>query len=81
MVPAITPLTFKTSHPFQNLSMDLITDLPPVNGLDSVMVVVDHGLSKGVILTPCTKIMDAAGVAQLFSTMSLNNLDYMKKLC
>ena len=30
------------------------------------MVVVDHGLTKGVILIPCSKIIDAAGVAKLF---------------
>ena len=66
MVPAITLLAFKGSHPFQNLSVDLITDLPLVNGLDPVMVMVNHGLSKGVILTPCTKTVDAAGIAQLF---------------
>ena len=54
------------SHPFQNLSVDLTTNLPLVNGLDSVMVVVDHGLSKGVILAPCTKTVDATGIANLF---------------
>ena len=65
-VPAITPLAFKGSYPFQNLSIDLITDLPPVNSLDSVMVMVNHGLSKGVILTPCTKTVNATEIAQLF---------------
>ena len=30
------------------------------------MVIVDHGLTKGVILCPCNKNIDAAGVAKLF---------------
>ena len=30
------------------------------------MVMVDHGLTKGVILAPCQKTVDAAGIAQLF---------------
>jgi hypothetical protein len=30
------------------------------------MVVVDHGLTKGVILVPCSKTIDANGIAQLF---------------
>jgi hypothetical protein len=30
------------------------------------MVVVDHGLMKGVILIPCSKTIDAAGIATLF---------------
>ena len=65
-VPTITPLAFKGSHPFQNLSVDPIINLPPVNGLDSVMVVVDHGLNKELILAPCAKIVDAAGITNLF---------------
>ena len=46
--------------------MDLITNLPPFNSLNFVMVVVDHGLSKGVILAPCAKTVDAIGIANLF---------------
>ena len=30
------------------------------------MVVVNHGLTKGVILAPCSKMIDANGIAQLF---------------
>jgi hypothetical protein len=30
------------------------------------MVVVDHGLTKGVILVPCSKTIDANSIAQLF---------------
>ena len=33
-----------------------MTDLPLTDeGFDSIMVTVDHGLSKGIILSPCTK--------------------------
>jgi transposase InsO family protein len=39
--------------------------LPPSNNFDSIMIVVDHGLSKGVIYIPCTKTIDALGAAQL----------------
>ena len=45
----------KSLRPFANCSMDFITDLPPVDGHDSILVVVDQGLSKGVILIPCNK--------------------------
>jgi hypothetical protein len=48
--------------------VDLITDLPPSSGFDSVMVVVDYWLTKGVIISLCHKNIDAAGVAQLFFT-------------
>ena len=65
-VPPLHPIPSKTLLPFKQLSVDLITDLPKSAGFDSLMVVVDHGLSKGVILVPCTKNIDAAGVAALF---------------
>ena len=45
--------------------MDFITDLPPVNGFDSILVVVDQGLTKGVILTPCRKTITAEETGQL----------------
>ena len=55
----------KTLRPFANCSMDLITDLPPADGHDSILVVVDQGLSKGVILLPCNKTLTSEGTAQL----------------
>jgi hypothetical protein len=36
--------------------MDFITDLPEIDGFDSILSVVDHGLLKGVILMP-TKVV------------------------
>ena len=61
--PAYQPIAgAKTTHPFANCSMDLITDLPPVN---SILVVVDQGLSKGVILSPCAKTITWEGIAEL----------------
>ena len=57
-------------RPFANCSMDLITDLPPIeldNGttIDALMVVVDHGLMKGVILTPCSKTLTEEGAGEI----------------
>ena len=63
VVPPLLPIKSAISLPFRQLSVDLITDLPPSAGFDSVMVVVNHGLMKGVILAPCLKTIDAAGVA------------------
>ena len=44
-----------STRPFAHCSMDLITDLPPVDGSDALLVVVDQGLLKGVILCPTNK--------------------------
>ena len=65
-VSALSPLPSSYFWPFQQLSVDLVTDLLLSNGFDSLMVVVDHGLSKGVILTPCNKTINAKGVGELF---------------
>jgi hypothetical protein len=64
--PPLTPLVSAATCPFQQVSVDLITDLPISLGFDSVMVVIDHGLMKGVIISPCHKNVDTTGVAQLF---------------
>ena len=66
MVPRLSPLAIKHPLPFSSISVDLITGLPDSHGYDSVMVMVDHGLTKGVIYCPCTKNIDSEGVAQLF---------------
>jgi Integrase core domain len=45
--------------------MDLITDLPLAEGSDSILVVVDQGLSKEVILCPTTKTVTMDGIGNL----------------
>ena len=70
--PAYIPGTERaqTTRPFANCSMDMITDLPMVNGLDSLLVMVDQGLMKRVILLPWSKMITAEQVA----TLLLDNL-------
>ena len=67
-IPRLSPLAVEHPLPFSSILVDLITGLPDSHGYDSVMVVVDHGLMKGVIYCPCTKNIDSEGVAQLFFT-------------
>ena len=54
-----------TTRPFAHCSMDLITDLPLSDGFNSILVVVDRGLMKGVILLPCNKTVTAEQTANL----------------
>ena len=64
--PAFLPMEgAKSTRPFANCSMDLITDLPLSEGFDSILVVVNQGLSKGVILMPCNKTITSEGTAKL----------------
>ena len=55
----------QSTQPFANCSMDFITDLPLVDGFDSILVVVDQGLTKGVILIPCSKTITAKDTGKL----------------
>ena len=54
-----------TTCPFANCSMDFITDLPPVKGHDAILMVVNQGLTKEIILIPCSKTITAEETAQL----------------
>jgi transposase InsO family protein len=45
--------------------MDLITDLPLAEGSDSILVMVDQGLLKGVIFCPTTKTVTMNGIGNL----------------
>ena len=64
--PPLNPIPSSSSLPFKQISVDLITDLPEVCGKDSILVVVNHGLTKGVIIIPCSKTVNAMGIAKLF---------------
>jgi hypothetical protein len=78
--PPLNPIPSTTLRPFAQLSVDLITDLPESQGYDSVMVVVDHGLMKGVILTPCNKTITTKGVAKLFFSKVFSRFGLHEKL-
>ena len=49
--------------------MDFITDLPPVDGYDSILVIVDC-FSKMAHFIPCTKTITSTGLSTLF----INNI-------
>jgi hypothetical protein len=62
----LQPLESAASRrPFAGISMDLITALPESNGYNAVLVMVDQGLSKGVVFIPCKDTIDAEQTANL----------------
>ena len=78
-ITALSPLKSDHTCPFQQVSVDLITNLPSSGSFDSVMVIVDHGLTKGVILCPCNKNINVAGVAKLFFLHVFHHYDLHDK--
>jgi len=63
--PPMQPIKASNTRPFSQISMDLITDLPPDNGYDSILSIVDHGLLKGIILTATRKTATADDIAEI----------------
>ena len=75
--PAYQPIAgAKTTCPFANCSMDLIMDLPPISGYNSILVVVDQGLSREVILSPCAKTITWKAPLNSFKTIYSKDLDF-----
>ena len=64
--PSLMPIKSHATPPFEQPSMDFITDLPPVDGFDSVLTVVDQGLTKGVIFIPCKKTFTTMDTANSY---------------
>ena len=46
--------------------MDFITDLPESNEYNTLYIVVDHDLTKAVVLILCTKTINVIGTARLY---------------
>jgi hypothetical protein len=64
--PAFIPIKgARSTRPFASCSMDLITDLTPINDCDSILVMVDRGNTKEAILIPTTKTLTQEGTGQL----------------
>ena len=52
--------------PFQYISIDLITDLSPLNSFNSILTIVDQGCSKATKFLPCKKTIDGQGIVHLY---------------
>ena len=70
----------KSTRPFSSCSMDMITDLPTSGGYGSILAVVDHGLTKGVILIPCNKTLTADQCTQLLLDNIYKRFGLMDKI-
>ena len=52
--------------PFQVVAMDLITDLPKLNGFNAILTSIDPGCSKVAKFIPCTTMITGEGIATLY---------------
>ena len=64
--PPITPHDVASNpFPFKQVSVDLVTDLPPAKGCDSILTIVDQGLTKAAFLLT-NKTASSAEIANLY---------------
>ena len=65
--PRITPHDVASNpFPFKQILVDLVTDLPPAKGCDSILTIVDQGLTKAAFFLPMNKTASSAEIAKLF---------------
>ena len=65
--PPITPHDVAANpFPFKQVSVDLVTDLPPARGFDSILTIVDQGLTKGAYFLPTNKTATSADITVLY---------------
>ena len=53
-------------HPFNVIVLDLVTQLPNVNGHNAILTIVDQGCSRAAIFLPCNTMITGEGVALLY---------------
>ena len=51
---------------FSTVTIDFITDLPESNRYNVLYIVVDHDLTKAIVLILCTKTINVIGIARLY---------------
>ena len=68
--PSVSPLApIKANpyiYPFSIVTMDFITDLPESNRYNILYVIVNHDLTKAIVLISYTKTINAIGTVRLY---------------
>ncbi len=65
--PHLFPIaTDSEALPFEVVTMDFITKLPPSNGYDSILTITDHDCTKAAIFIPCNETITPEGLAKIY---------------
>lgn len=60
----LLPIPSNTIQPFQQILVDFITNLLPSKGYNTLMVIVNHGLTKVALFHPCHKTITTKETAE-----------------
>jgi hypothetical protein len=64
----------KSTQLFASCSMDLIMDLPPIDGCDSILIVVDRWNTKEAILIQMTRTLMQEGAGHVTTSNNVSEL-------
>ena len=79
--PPLFPITpAENALPFETITIDFITKLPPSGGYDTILTITDTDCSKVSIFIPCKETIDSEGVTQLFLTHVIPHFGVPKKI-
>ena len=65
-IPLYRITTPEDTLPFQQITMDLITGLPNIQGKDIILTIVNHGCSRAAVFLPCSITITGPGIAALY---------------
>ena len=66
-VPPLAPIKADPHvYSFSTVTIDFITDLLESNEYNVLYIVVDYGLTKAIVLIPCTKTIDVIKTVRLY---------------
>jgi hypothetical protein len=54
------------ANPFEEVAMDLITQLPKNSPYDAILTIVDHGCTRAALFLPCATTITGEGIAELY---------------
>jgi hypothetical protein len=64
----LVPIPLKQTHvPFGTIALDLITNLPVLEGYDSILTITDYDCSKAAVFILCHKSIDSEGIAHSYA--------------
>jgi hypothetical protein len=66
--------------PFQTITMDLIVKLPKLKGYNSIVTIMDHNCTKGMILIPCLEMMGAEDLAEEYKQHAFPYIGLSQKI-
>ena len=79
--PPLFPISpAENAQPFETITLDFITKLPPSGGHDTILTITDTDCSKVSIFLPCSESIDSEGVALLYATQVIPHYGIPRKV-